>query len=383
MENIKKIRASFSLFKKNNKKIMKIFIYLMGFCLLGIGIINSTNPSTGIYGLIKLLEYVFLFSYTANNFRKLNKTIIFLTFIIGILFESFLAITQYVNQGSLGGLLYFLGERSFNSQTPGIANASINGQLFLRPYATFSHPNVLAGYLLVGMLVIIFFARQKFLKQQNTFAFLTLAIGSGGLFLSMSRIVIIVWGASILFMFTHSFWKKTRMGLTKKRNLQLLVNRSLLLLLLIITLFFLTFPIGLRIFQFSFSDEALIQRVMLIRDSLVMFGSNPVFGVGINNFLVNLPAVQKLSKEVLYIQPVHNIYLLVLSQTGVIGFALLIYLLTKTYKKVKQTVNIELLTLFFSILLLGLFDHYFLTLQQGQILFAIIFGLFWSKPRIT
>ena len=368
--------------KTARNSVVKLLIICLFVLFLLIGIFRSNNPSAGIYGIIKFLEYVLLFSYTAKNFRILNRFILFSTLIFAVLFESLLTIAQYVNQGSIGGILYFLGERSFNSQTPGIANASINGQLFLRPYATFSHPNVLAGYLFVFMVLIIYYAKQKFFKQ-NVVVFLILTCSSIALFLTMSRVSIFAWSVVVLFFLTHGFWKKTRMVSTKKAYLLKIKNKILLLLFFIIVLFTFTFPIGLRFFQFSFSDETIVQREILIQDSIVMFEHSPIFGVGLNNFLVNLPFVQKQYGEELYIQPVHNIYLLVLSETGIVGLALFLYLLWKTYKRLKKNTNPELLALFFFVLFLGFFDHYFLTLQQGQLLIVIIFGLFWSNPKKT
>lgn len=364
--------------KSNIVKLLIIFFLVL---FLLVGIFRSSNPSAGIYGIIKFLEYVFLFSYTAKNFRILNGFVLFSTFIFGVLFESLLTIAQYVNQGSMGGVLYFLGERSFNSQTPGIANASINGQLFLRPYATFSHPNVLAGYLFVFMVLIFSYAKKKFFKQQNKVVFFSLLFGLLALFLTMSRVSIFAWSTVVIFFLAHSFWKKTRMVSTKKASLRQIKNKILLLLFLIVTLFIFTFPIGLRFFQFSFSDQTVVQRKILIQDSIAMFQQDPVFGVGLNNFLVNLPFVQKQYGETLYIQPVHNIYLLVLSETGIVGLVLFLYFLWNTYKRLKKNTNPELLALFFLILFLGFFDHYFFTLQQGQLMFTITLGLFWGFAK--
>jgi O-antigen ligase len=93
--------------------------------------------------------------------------------------------------------------------------------------------------------------------------------------------------------------------------------------------------------------------------------------------------VQKQYQEALYIQPVHNIYFLVLSETGSVGLVVLLYCLWITYRRLKKNTNFELLALFILILFLGFFDHYFFTLQQGQLLIVIIFGLFWSDPKKT
>lgn len=369
-----------SIVRDNVSKLLIIFFFVL---FLLVGISQSKNPAAGIYGIIKFLEYLILFSYTVKNFRILNKSVLFSIFICGVLFESFLTIAQYFNQGSIGGIFYFLGERSFNSQTPGIANSSINGQLFLRPYATFSHPNVLAAYLCVFMVLIIYYSKRKFFKHQNIVLLLIYICGSISLFLTLSRVSLFAWSAIVIFFITYDFWKKTRMVSTKKVYLQKIKNKVLPLIFLIAVLFVFTFPIGLRFFQFSLSDQTVVQREVLIRNSVTMFLQQPIFGIGLNNFLVNLPFVQKQYQEALYIQPVHNIYFLVLSETGSVGLVVLLYCLWITYRRLKKNTNFELLALFILILFLGFFDHYFFTLQQGQLLIVIIFGLFWSDPKKT
>ena len=119
-----------------------------------LGIMFSKSPLVGLYGFLKLLEFVFLGFYTAFNIKKLRLSTVLALFSIGIIFESFLSILQYFHQGSIGGIFYFFGERTFNGQTPGIANASVNGELVLRPYGTFPHPNVLAGFLVIAMTLV-------------------------------------------------------------------------------------------------------------------------------------------------------------------------------------------------------------------------------------
>ncbi len=64
-----------------------------------------------------------------------------------------------------------------------------------------------------------------------------------------------------------------------------------------------------------------------------------------------------------WLQPVHNIYLLILSETGIFGVLGFAYLLLKSKK------NLPL----FILLFLGLFDHYPLTLQTGLLLWLLIF----------
>ena len=109
------------------------------------------------YAAIKLTEFRVFGWYLSQSIRTLKQIIIvFFLLSIGGFIESLLAIAQFFNHGSINGFFYLLGERFFTAQTPGIANASINGELVLRSYGTFSHPNVLAGFLVLVMSFLLF-----------------------------------------------------------------------------------------------------------------------------------------------------------------------------------------------------------------------------------
>ena len=371
-ENIK----IFNKVRIHKKTSFELFIFFLITLFLISGIILAKNPTAGFYGLVKLFEFVFLISYTAKNFRKLNKKVIYSSFFIGVFFESLLTIAQYFNQGSIGGIMYYFGERSFNSQTPGIANASIGGQLFLRPYGTFPHPNLLAAYLFVSMYLILIFSTRLAFKYKNFFTYLILFLGTLSLFLSLSRVAIIAWILSIIFFLILIFWKKTGIDIVKKYKFKIsegLIAVFFVFLVIVVGFYIPTFG---RFSGISLSDESVIQREQLATDAIIIFRNSPLQGAGINNFLINLPPVEKNLHQSFYLQPVHNIFLLVLSETGVLGFILFLILLIKIFLNIKQ--DRELLILFLGIIFLGFFDHYFLTLQEGQILFAFLIGVFLS-----
>jgi len=355
------------LIKKTNKKYLFAFVFFL--LSVVIGVIGAKNPLVGFYGIIKFLEFSFLVFFVAENFKKLNKGILFSCFLSGIIFESGLSFLQYFNQGSIGGAFYFFGERTFNAITPGIANASINGQLFLRPYATFSHPNVLAGFLIVAMLYLFLLFKNKIVFSSG------IILGTITLFLTLSRTAIFLWAICLIVLFGSYFVKKYKNGFSNKK-----VFIGMVMFLVIIVSLFLIFQNALllqRFLQTKISDESLVQRGQLISQSFLMIEKNPVFGVGINNFFNGLN-FSKGQLEVSLIQPVHNIFLLVYSETGILGFCFFIYLFYKVtknviYKSLKKERK-YLLMLIFSIVFLGFFDHYFLTIQQGQLLLSIIFG---------
>lgn len=355
--------------KEINKK------YLIGFVIfllsISIGVLGSKNYFAGLYGIIKFLEFSFLVFFVASNFKNLDKKILFASFLIGIIFESLLSFLQYLNQGSIGGFFYFFGERAFNSQTPGIANASINGQLFLRPYATFSHPNVLAGFLVIAMLYLFLLLK----KEMKIYLLVGIVIGTISLFLTLSRTAIFLWIIYMIVLFGSYFVKKYKNGFPNKKILA-----STVIFLVLIVGSYLIFQNSFLLQRFSLtklSDESLVERGQLINQSFLMVKSNPVFGVGINNFFNNL-SFSNNQLAISLIQPVHNIFLFIFSETGLIGLCFFVFIFYKAIRKLfyksLQKERKYLLLLLFAIIFLGFFDHYFLTIQQGQILFSIIIG---------
>jgi O-antigen ligase len=366
-------------FKSFAETISKKMLLLSSLFLLSlmVGVVASKNSLAGFYGIVKILEYLFLILFIKSNFKNFNKSILFFCFLTGIMFESLLAFLQYFNQGSIGGILYLLGERTFTAQTPGIANASINGQLFLRPYATFSHPNVLAAFLVVTMLYLFLL-----FKNHHRYLLAGVVVGTSALLLTLSRVAIFLWVVYLVILFGIPLVKKYKNRLSK---LKLLMGLSgILMLTIFVYLIFQNSFIAQRFLMTKVTDEAFSQRTVLMQQSLTMFTKAPVFGVGVNNFFNNLNFPNSQLTPLL-IQPVHNIFLLVLSETGLIGFCLFIYLFYVmirnliTAKKIKE--KKYLLMLIFTVVFLGSFDHYFLTIQQGQLLFAVILGTMLSYGK--
>ena len=358
----------------------KFRIFLLVLCFFFLNIYLSHNIWNGIYHLLKLLEFSFLTYYVASMIRTVRqiKKIFFLLG-VGVLGESFLAIAQFVLQSSIGGLLYLFGERTFTSMTPGIANANISGRLLLRSYGTFSHPNVLAGFLLVSMICLLFslpWIRKGF---EKFFWIVILFFGSSALLLTMSRLAVVLWVALLVVVLLYQFQQTIH-----KIIVALLIFGSILFMLL-------ATPFGARLLQTNLGEESVVQREVLIQSSITLFSRQPIVGIGLGNFIPQLSTIQKPLTLGLYLQPVHNIFLLVLVETGIIGFGFFIILLVKTYRKLFTDVRVTtqllssrifLITLSV-MLILGLFDHYWLTLQQGQLLLSLMLGLSWTKPSAS
>ncbi len=258
------------------------FVALLLAMTIGVNVYFSLSPFVSLYKWLKIGEMAFLAWYVAKNKPGLKLLI------IPIIYSCVLAIWQYFNHGSVGGLWYFLGERTFNNGTPGIAAG--------RPYGTFPHPNVLMGFLTVSGLIII-----TYLPHISR------------------KITALVLGLSLI-------------------TLILLPSRGNLLN-----------GWGLRQQLNSIAVQEWLKSP-LIGTGL---GTSPLYPRNIANYAM-------------LHQPIHNIFLLLLSETGLVGLVSFLVLLKKRFS-----------WLLLPILFLGFFDHYWLTLQQGQLLFALVLGIIW------
>ncbi len=327
-----------------------IFLFSFFFIFLFLNCFLAQNQPAAFYKLIKILEFSLLGLYVVKNFLVSKYLSILIS--VPIIYSSLLAIAQFINQGSLGGVFYWLGERTFDAGTPGIALADFNGQLVLRSYATFPHPNVLAGFLVINLLWLIFPRRPQGEFIGKTIYWLAIVLGVVALFLTFSHVAWAVFAVVILFKFLKS-----------PRLPKLL--KAIIVVVSLSTFYYLltTFPV---------QSESFFQRQDLNIAAVNMIRSSPLLGVGLNNFLIELPKYYSGSGQIRLLQPVHNIFLLAAAEAGIIIFIIIIIFIALTIRRL-------ILTTLIVVLVLGLFDHYFLTLQSGQILLTLVLGLSWCK----
>ncbi|MDP1722327.1 MAG: O-antigen ligase family protein [Candidatus Gottesmanbacteria bacterium] len=348
---------------------------------VGINIFIATNIPVAVYKWIKVCEYILLGLYIVRTKPKLSFVITPLA--VGVLYSSILAITQFFLQHSVGGPLWWLGERTFGVDTPGIARydfdfrlSTFDFRLFgLRPYATFPHPNVLGGFLaavlpLLCMSLMRPMSLMSPMNQRIKYLHATaLVLGAIALLLTFSRSAIVVGGAGIGISILYLVFRKK-------------MNRVFAYILY--TIPFILFLV-LAVWSFSPKEESVVVRQQLNNAAIKLWTASPLFGVGLGNFLVRLPEALP-SRTIYFLQPVHNIYLLVLAETGVVGFVFIVIFIWQSIKglvfRIKENRKELLFNLntiyfvpFFCILLLGLVDHYPLTLQQGQLLLTVLVGM--------
>lgn len=363
--------------KKPNWKYAGASLFIAGFFALNI--VFASSPEAAFIKFVKLLQLALL--VVSIDRIKPNLSIALFALLTGAFFSSLLAWGQFALQRSIGGTVWFLGERTFTVSTPGIAHAVLNGNVFLRPYATFPHPNALAGYLVVMIPLMILLLQsnaqqsciQKF-KRCMVFPLALLFIGTIGITFSRSAWAAMLIVTAMLFVY---FVRKSKKTFINKRVFLLFIGVVFLGIAL-------TIPLTLErsLSLLSSDSQSLTLRKELNLSTLSMITQHPVLGVGLNNFLLELPEYTSIAGYQ-YLQPAHNVYLLITAETGLLGFFLLCFLLYSVYRGVKEKRLHEkrffLMCAIVVVLFLALFDHYFYTLQQTMMLVAVLVGFALTK----
>lgn len=362
---------------QTKKKLPKptVLIVLFGF-LLCISTLFAFNISAAFLGVMKLLEMIFFGYMTAILITPRVLSYVTAVFFIGILFASSLAIAQFWQQHSIGGIFYLFGERTFSSATGDIAKIYDGTRFVVRPYATFPHPNVLALYLFTGISLVFYQLsyRKNSMTQTVLFSIGTM-IASLTLLITFSRIIVLCWIGALIFIAGISFRK-----LEYRRGIMILAVLGCSVLIIV-----LRFSNVQQVLQdLGYRFELILMYAEIIRN-------HGLIGAGLLNTLYAQEQYQLLYTPI-FLQPVHNIYILTLAQLGGVGlFFVMIFLLRSVqnvyvqYTKSKKTSERGFYTLvsvmLITCLIAGIFDHYLITLQQGQLLFAFILGLCWSRYK--
>lgn len=395
--------------------------------ILATSLIFSRETLLGLYGLGKITEFVFLFAFVKEeiDFSR-EKYLIFWLILATFSFQAMLGIAQYLKQSSLD--LRLLGEEFLRPGVPGIAEFASHGvvspwlAIFLpylspisdstiniRAYGTLPHPNVLAGLLFAGLIIACYIvyvspasAKAWAGRRENVFVSFAMILIITGLILTFSRLAWIVAFLGIIAWFGLIFAKIRRIQVFSREKLpdyhpgRLALILGFLSAALVINLLVFGPQIRDRLqgstnLQNYQNQESVVNRALLNNIALRMIRQNPLFGVGLKNFVV---AMDDFGKERLlpYLhQPVHNIYLLLTAEGGVLaGLSFVIFLfciVRRLWENPDLPLRLILLTVISGFFVIGLFDHYLLTIQQGALAFWITLGFSanknWTVPDLN
>lgn len=343
-------------------------LLIVFFAVSALSVLNAKLAGLSFYHLLKLWEFILLYFYIKTSFnQRYNLNTITLAIFGSGIFQSVIAIGQYLKQADLG--LKIFGESLLSVDAANVAVIIADGQKYLRAYGTTPHPNVLAAWLLVALAAFYFLYQRRpspttsqvvnQFKVQPWF-WLGYAVLLFAFFLTFSRVIIGLWGLAFII-----GWLVRRKEKTTKQIAAITAAVTLLF-----TIIFWP-PVQSRL-QLSLQDEAISQRLQYNQIAAQTIKNGPLLGIGIGQFVANLMAKYK-HYPALFYQPVHNLYLLVASEIGLVGLGFFLAFLFSVFWRFRF--HPLILATVCLILVAGLFDHFLWTLQPGSLIFWLVVAL--------
>jgi O-antigen ligase len=243
-----------------------------------------------------------------------------------------------------------------------------DGARVLRAYGTLPHPNIVGGFVLITLLgpVSLFLIN----KRPNLPALLLFALGISLLAITFSRSAWLgLIAFSLILILKSKFLDRKRLGL-------LLLTAVLSFL---ITLLPYRQLVQARTVNITSNSEkfSFIGRAWLSQEATQIIRENPLTGVGIGSFIIQLA---RRAGEGYIIEPVHNIFLLAGAELGIPGMLLVLALTISFAFYLSKTQNHNAILAGAALTGLGiisLFDHYLWTLAPGRIMLGLALGL-WA-----
>jgi len=374
------------------KKIGNVLVPVIGIVVITfLSFLGAGEKDVALYSFARLAGGVILLWIILKNKFSWHK--IGIAFISAGFIQGIFAIYQFFNQGFDGSK--WLG---IAAQSPGVSGTIVvetaSGR-FLRAYGSLPHPNLLAGFLLVCLFVLIAFYFNFYIKvysekkytARNVFKLFlilsTFIVISFGFILTFSRITILAFVIGLFFLWLTFLFRKNK--------------QSIFLLAKITTVFVLCGMVIVLIFPDVFLTRILAQerlevysseqRSQYLSEAARLFEKNWLTGVGIGNYTSAIYNQINADKKAQDYQPVHNIYLLIADEIGIVGIIVFLLLILEILKNTWQKIDLRekfsiddnwfliFSVSFLCLLIISLFDHYFWTLSFGIWLFWLVLGL--------
>lgn len=331
--------------------------------------------ATKIVVLLLALGLTFLLTHSSLTFTKAT-----LAFLAGSMFSGLLGLWQFFTQQSFAST--WLGVALHRADTLGtsvVEAMAPDGLLerWLRAYGSLDHPNMFGGLMAVSLLLTFFLwlhRRQTEKKIISLFLILSLVVFSAGTLVSFSRAAWLSAALGIIILVisyrpvAKHHWKEVMAALV------LIVFVKGLIFSQYYYLFLPRLQTNTRLEQISITE-----RQSTFREGLRLLAKQPVQGFGFGTYTLALHDKLDSKKLNWYYQPVHNTFLLLAVETGLVGLALGIwalvsYLLT-LYKTILKATRPLLLALTLSLCIIATFDHWLLSLHFSLLFLGTLFGL--------
>ena len=373
----------------------------------------APSISLALYVFSRLVLLV-IFSYSLAAIITARHALRFVLAVIAVVavIQGVVGFVQFKAQSSIG--LGFLGEPKLLAYTGAASTVQVSsadvspaaGGRFLRVYGTFPHPNIYAGFLVLGLLSLAywyFWCEQQITKDlfrhprswwqergrvlqtlnkylTHRYFYLRLLIVAGSF--------VVTFGLALSF--SRSGWLAALVGILLFCGLLVryfpgaMLRLALMLAACAVASYSLLSPMIFQRTRLALGQPAVDDRLTYLRVGAAALVEQP-FGVGIGNqvlYSVRERAYQHFGMARAWqFEPVHNLYVLIAVELGLIGLLSFLCFLGMVVWRLIHLVTPEkalALALLCGLLTSGLFDHYLWTLQPGRLMLWVVIGVLLS-----
>ena len=368
------------------KIVQGLFLFM---CVVFFSMTFSSFAVIAAGMILHLLVASLLFLFLCDERTKLDSVL--KAFLLGLIAPCVLGWSQYLT--GFSPALKYLGLAEKHVDTAGVAVVATNAFRSLRAYGSFPHPNIFGGYLTVGILLLAWFAQSaKSIKQSVPFVCL-LILFTSTFILTFSRsawLALTIASLSILaFRYQRNRESRTTLLPSPAKGKYDGVSRFIprnTVPFLTCGLFTILLTVGilqshvLARFNPSLHVEAtsIDERIAQYKTFGNVFAINPMLGVGPGSYIFGLESMMKGQPSYAY-QPIHNTFLLILTELGVVGFGAFVFWMMQIAKWIwffkKTTGGMFAIGLASILCIIGFFDHYLFSMWCGLALSAFVLAV--------
>lgn len=271
---------------------------LMGWGLLTI--FNAAYPAFTFFEFLRMLKLYVLARLIALNIQnERDLRVVIGAILAGALLQTAISVAQYITNNDFGLGLFTVGE-------------------LRRVTGTLGWPNTLGAYgasvLLLSLALWVSSQGGKWMWLMNlaSFALVILSYSRGAWIATLLGALVVIWLCLQLLI----------------PDANKILNRVFTIILIaavIVALF--ADSIFARVENISPEMDVLVTRARLNQIAYNMINTHPVMGVGQNNFMEVIRSYDTTGITVFNMEPVHNVFLLIAAETGLMGLTLFILLL--------------------------------------------------------
>ena len=320
----------------------------------------STDPSLSLQTGLRIMEGFFLFLILSAGPLGIKDTLRWLLY--GAILPMFLGAAQFYFETTFSST--WLGLSEYNVDVGGTAVIESGGERILRAYGSFSHPNVFGGYLAIIFAASTFLLSQVSKKDKETVQLHTIFhIGIILLLvITFSRSAFL--GAAAFFVVSFFFLKKNKQSI----GYSVAVRKTFYTFLILVAIMFPLFSTRINA-DGRLEQKSVQERTNQMVEAKDIISNNWLTGIGAGSYSLHL-AQRNPGQPGWFYQPVHNAFLLLLAELGVIGITLLSWGLYSMVTLTRLPLKFLALPLF-----LAVFDHYLYSSYAGIILFFLYLAL--------